>query len=70
MQRNYVTSSLDSIILKHEDAIKGVLEEMKQKAKQAQKPVAVPILKEQNMSWNGSTYQFWRKMAISAQWVQ
>ena len=41
LQRNYVTSSLDSIILKHEDAIKGVLEEMKQKAKQAQKPVTV-----------------------------
>ena len=41
LQRNYVTSSLDSIILKHEDAIKGVLEEMKQKARQAQKPVTV-----------------------------
>ena len=41
LQRNYVTSSLDSIILKHEDAIKGVLEEMKQKAKQARKPVTV-----------------------------
>ena len=41
LQRIHVTSSLDSIILKHEDAIKGVLEEMKQKARQAQKPVTV-----------------------------